>query len=637
MLKNVTQSIIDNCNKKVVELREYIVIDGQEVPVKAELSDSCYDEGNYIGTFIFKEIRFEAENIYNFKENTFQYFKVIDGESVNFGTFITTEYNNNDSKNIVKVVGMDLGLKAQVEYKSNLDYASGNVTLLDVWNECCELSGLESGIEHFTNDDFIVDSDQFTGEGGMSGVGTTIRDVFKAIAQISGNFVKVMDDDKIYLMFTNDTNEIIEEYTELEDKRDTWPITCLSLGLEGVEGESVILRDETLIEQYGEHWLVINNNPFGYTYEKREQLATAIFNKVKGFGYSSFVSDTSFKPYLTCGDLIRYRTKDGTLVQSAIWRYSHKFEDITLEAPSLTNATIVYQRPIDIPEAVKDTGIRVDKAEQNITQLTRQTNQNSEQLVQVTQNISSIQNLFQITGGSNLIKNSQGLLDDDVWNEQEGGTYVMGYDADLAGKTIAVSKLGVSNGKLSTKDINITNLLVGNRYTLNYFITNEEDATTTIRLIGHNVIYEKTFNEECEMQDEVFEFIADTSNYILEIESTSLFDTFGYIYDLMLNSGDKKPWEPSIGEIVGTVIKLSQLGLQIYCTGSNIATLLTSQGFQVHRYQNGQLYEVITEFTDKGIVTSQIIYKEDNMDGLIHKVIQSDGYKKYITYIGGDN
>ena len=283
-------------------------------------------------------------------------------------------------------------------------------------------------------------------------------------------------------------------------------------------------------------------------------------------------------------------------------------------------------------------------------------NEQSDKITQVTQDIHSIQNLFQITGGSNLIKNSQGLLDDDVWNEEEKKpiiaydddnnpiydenaitTFIKGYDANLVGKTISVAKLGISNGKMSTKDINITNLLVGNRYTLNYFITNEEDTITTIKLIGHNIIYEKTFNEECEMQEEIFEFIADASNYVLEIESTSTYNKFSYIYDLMLNSGDKKSWEPAMGEIVGTVIKLSQLGLQIYCTGSNIASLMTSQGFQIRRFQNGQLYEIITEFTDKGITTNQITYISDNMDGLIHKTIQSDGYKIYISYVGGGN
>ena len=78
MLKNITQSVIDACNQKVVPLKEYIIIDGERVPVKAELNDGCYDDGNYIGTFIFKQISFEVENKYNFKENQFDYYKVID-------------------------------------------------------------------------------------------------------------------------------------------------------------------------------------------------------------------------------------------------------------------------------------------------------------------------------------------------------------------------------------------------------------------------------------------------------------------------------------------------------------------------------------------------------------------------------
>ena len=102
-------------------------------------------------------------------------------------------------------------------------------------------------------------------------------------------------------------NEIVEEYTELEDKRDTQPITCLRLGLSQIEGENVDIQDEDLIKKYGEHWLIINDNPFAYTQEKRVELINAIFDKVKGFGYSAFVSKTSFKPYLTCGDVIKFR------------------------------------------------------------------------------------------------------------------------------------------------------------------------------------------------------------------------------------------------------------------------------------------------------------------------------------------
>ena len=159
MLKNLTQTFKDNCNAREVRLSEYVVLDNIQIPVKAELNDACYNDGNFIGTFIFKELRFETSNEYDFRKKEFEYYKVINGESAKIGTFITTEITDNDTEETIKVVAMDYGLKTQVEYTSNLNYESGNITLLDVWNENCKLSEIESGMTTFTNSNFIVDSD----------------------------------------------------------------------------------------------------------------------------------------------------------------------------------------------------------------------------------------------------------------------------------------------------------------------------------------------------------------------------------------------------------------------------------------------------------------------------------------------
>lgn len=360
MLKGITNTFINACNSNELDYSEYIVLEGTTIPIRAKLTDDCYENGNFFGNFIFKTISFEASNEYNFRNKEFVYYKKVNNEAIKIGTFITTEIQDNDTKEIVKVVGMDYGLKTQVEYTSELDYASGEVTLKDVWDECCSLSGLQSGMQSFENDSFIVDGDQFTG------TGATIRDVFIGIAMSSGSFVKVANDDKIYLVFKEQTNEIIEDYTELEDKRDTHPITCLRLGMSEVEGENVDIKDPELVEEYGENWLILNDNPFAYSQEKRLLLITAIFNKVKGFGYSSFVSKTSFKPYLTCGDLVKFRNKNGNLVNTILLRYNHEYKEndmqITLEAPSETTATVNYVYPTTAIDVAKRAEIKIDKA-----------------------------------------------------------------------------------------------------------------------------------------------------------------------------------------------------------------------------------------------------------------------------------
>lgn len=403
MLKNLTQTFKDNCNAREVILSEYVILDNIQIPVKAEINDDCYDEGNFVGNFIFKELRFETSNEYDFKKKEFEYYKVVNGESAKIGTFITTEITDNDTEETIKVVAMDYGLKTQVEYTSELNYGAGNVTLLDVWNENCELSGIESGITSFTNSNFIVDSDQF------SGTGATRRDVFIAIAQSSCDFVKVANDDKIYLVLSEETNEVIEEYTNLEDKRDTQPINAVSLGMSQVEGENVTKIADGVSEKNA-NWLVINDNPFAYTQEKRQQLINEIFNKINGFGYSAFKTETSFKPYLTCGDLVKFKRKDGVLVDSIILRYKHNFDNIILEAPSITKATVNYVRPESAIDIVKRTEFIVDKQNQEIKSVVNQIGDRSEKTSTITQDIdglsskvSDIENLKRESFGTNFL------------------------------------------------------------------------------------------------------------------------------------------------------------------------------------------------------------------------------------------
>lgn len=383
MLRNLTQTFKDNCNAREVRLREYIVLDNIQIPIKAELNDDCYNEGNFVGTFIFRELRFETSNEYDFKKKEFEYYKVVNGDSVKIGTFITTEITDNDTEETIKVVAMDYGLKTQVEYTSKLNYGSGNVTLLDVWNENCEMSGLKSGITNFTNSNFIVDSDQF------SGTGATRRDVFIAISQSSCDFVKIGNDDKIYLILKEETNEIIEEYTDLEDKRDTHPINAVSLGMSQVEGENVTKIADGVSEKNA-NWLVINDNPFAYTQAKRQQLINGIFNKINGFGYSAFKTETSFKPYLTCGDLVKFKRKDGALIDSIILRYKHNFDSITLEAPSVTKATVNYVKPESVIDIAKRTEISVNKQNQQIESIVSQTDEQNQKIAKVTQTVDEL-------------------------------------------------------------------------------------------------------------------------------------------------------------------------------------------------------------------------------------------------------
>ena len=45
MLKGLTNTFKTNCNKTELTYNEYIIIDNQQIPVRAKISDDCYENG----------------------------------------------------------------------------------------------------------------------------------------------------------------------------------------------------------------------------------------------------------------------------------------------------------------------------------------------------------------------------------------------------------------------------------------------------------------------------------------------------------------------------------------------------------------------------------------------------------------
>lgn len=355
MIKNVSSTFKANCKKDSVKYREYIIIDNKEVDIKGDLSDTAYKDTTFFGKFNLKMLKFETENDIDYKKKEFTYYKEVDGEALKIGTFIVTDVSDSDTFESVNVTAYDYGLKFANPYTTTLNYLDGNVTLFQVIQEICTKCEVELENTSLPNGTFIVDSNQFVN-------GEQYGDVVAQASGINGMFATINSNDKLEFIFTNETNEIIEDYIELNNKRDTHPITSVLVATsEDLETAGAVLKDEALIEQYGEHWLKIYSYGFAYSTIKCQQLVEAIFNQVKGFGYSSFKSEYSFLPYLSLGDKIKLKNKDGSLVNSVILRYETNYDEITFEAPSIINASVDYELP-ETPETIaKKAMIKVDQ------------------------------------------------------------------------------------------------------------------------------------------------------------------------------------------------------------------------------------------------------------------------------------
>lgn len=656
-----------------------IKIGDKEFPISnVQYCDDCYDEGNIFGTAIARTLDFEIENIVDLEKKEFEYFTGIRVEDtvhyISLGKFITTDVEPGDTTLINKVSSMDYMLKANIQYETKLDYSSKKVTILDVLEEASSNAGLELATKEFANSDFIVDSNQFE-------VDAIIRQVFQAVAGISGTFAKIRSDNKLYFItpklidskkytvkevhkmlvadlnklkvrtITNDlkvlgiekesTKQVDEmlvksmnniavkrlttninepslekqsDYTELVLKRNTHPINVVSIGMSQVEGENITLRDEESIAEDGENYLTINDNPFAYTQEKREQLIVALYEKVKGFSYTAYELKGQCKPYLETGDPIWVLDADGATTSSFLFRFTYKSPnglESEMSAPSIIKSTVEYQNvPSDL-ERIRRTEIIVDKQQGTIDAIIdKQTEDGSkinslqanadettdtiskiiedyqEQIAQLKLTIDGLTNTVSTKGGGNIFSYSK-----ENWNES-----ITEYtNTDL--KQNSISGLGYELVIGTTKqEVQLKNGI----YTISFLyknINNLDNAKVIINGESFNLEYtnnkwkefEKTINVTANTIS--ISFVTDTNNAI-------------YITDLMGNIGaEKQTWEQNANETYTDTVQIGK-GIQVNSSETNTYTRIDSDGNRVFNKATGK---VISEFTDKGMETQDMV------------------------------
>lgn len=656
-----------------------IKIGDKEFPISnVQYCDDCYDEGNIFGTAIARTLDFEIENIVDLEKKEFEYFTGIRVEDtvhyISLGKFITTDVEPGDTTLINKVSSMDYMLKANIQYETKLDYSSKKVTILDVLEEASSNAGLELATKEFANSDFIVDSNQFE-------VDAIIRQVFQAVAGISGTFAKIRSDNKLYFItpklidskkytvkevhkmlvadlnklkvrtITNDlkvlgiekesTKQVDEmlvksmnniavkrlttninepslekqsDYTELVLKRNTHPINVVSIGMSQVEGENITLRDEESIAEDGENYLTINDNPFAYTQEKREQLIVALYEKVKGFSYTAYELKGQCKPYLETGDPIWVLDADGAITSSFLFRFTYKSPnglESEMSAPSIIKSTVEYQNvPSDL-ERIRRTEFIVDKQQGTIDAIIdKQTEDGSkinslqanadettdtiskiiedyqEQIAQLKLTIDGLTNTVSTKGGGNIFSYSK-----ENWNES-----ITEYtNTDL--KQNSISGLGYELVIGTTKqEVQLKNGI----YTISFLyknINNLDNAKVIINGESFNLEYTNNKWKEFEKTINVMantisiSFVTDTNNAI-------------YITDLMGNIGaEKQTWEQNANETYTDTVQIGK-GIQVNSSETNTYTRIDSDGNRVFNKATGK---VISEFTDKGMETQDMV------------------------------
>lgn len=364
----------------------------------------------------------------------------------------------------------------------------------------------------------------------------------------------------------------------------------------------------------------------------------AICDKIIGYQFANIKIDTCTS-FFTGGSTISFIKEDNTSIpiicnynKSYFGGYIGSYET-NIKSQKMTETQVIPNE-----DRIRKINTQINQIDGTLTIQSQEISGLHSETAALQVNINNIQSLFQITGGSNLIKNSQFLLTDEYWtftpkegSEQSYHTELgQGYNGSLIGQTVSVANIILRDCTTTTNELNITNLKQNVAHTLNYYISQDANTTSKVKLVAKNtddVVYEDivtTTLESINMVNKSITFISNDTDYTLSIESSTSEDGYTRIYDLMLNLGDKKSWEPSASEVYSTILKMSQLGMQVYSAGSNILTLITSDGFRVFEAtKSGDdliIGREITWFDIHGLNTDTVSIKK----AIIGKYVQTE-------------
>lgn len=828
----VSNATKEACNSPSLTYKEFIIIDNETIEINGKLTATAFNDKNFIGTFNLKCLTFETENNIDYKEKEFEYYKQVNNEAFKIGTFITTEVEDSDTNEVVKVTAMDYGLKFATPYETSLDYDSGEITMQDVLDEILTNVNIQLSSESQTlrNGNFIVDSNQFVNS-------EVYGDVISAIAGINGMFAIITNDDKLKLLTTSSTvttktrkveqeveamqidysgntdvgnrqiyayyeidpqkdiivrvyyphlekeleidgiryertmydfefqrigvygdyfrffvlydfnadsedsrdfingdyiiskddfsltmpngikltsepdplaeaedglyvyinsscdlkydfkdeedyqkyvdlyfdgdesamderymprselqvsviqldseqyqeDEVIEDYTELDDKRDTHPITIVQLGMSQVQGVEVQARWEEGIQQYGEHYLILNDNPFAYTMEKRQELVENILDQVKGLGYSSFESRFAFKPYLQRGDKIKFRNKAGQLIDSIVLKIDTDYENITLSAPSIADSTVDYV-VADTEEKIRRAEVIANQASGQVTIISNQVREIGQTVEsnyqQMTENFTNyytieqtnqmlvdaetgVTNTFSEAGGNNIFRNTG------LWFKDENNNYE--FWSGSANKTTndnAVNNTSIllKNGTFSQEQpVPNGNYSISFYYQLVNPLATAKVKINDVEYPLNSTSVKQFYTGE---QDSNGNYITQpliVSSKNIRIEFICSIDDGLKIYDLMCNKGNVKlAYSQNENETTTDTVNISK-GITITSTNMETIFKANANGIRILTLTGN----VIAYFTDKGLSTKEIIVEDEAQ--IVKTLWQEVGDQTWIT------
>lgn len=237
------------------------------------------------------------------------------------------------------------------------------------------------------------------------------------------------------------------------------------------------------------------------------------------------------------------------------------------------------QISLEVSNQLKDTQDDVDEINRVI---------NEELKVQ----LDGLTNTLDNTGGSNLVRNSVGIFNNDYWE----GTIDTINTTEVKNNTISQNAIRLNNAKIS-QTIQVKNGI----YNISFLYKKLKSAATCEVTINGN-IYELASTDIYE-----FEQTIEITNNSIKIDFESDTVASCWVSDLLVILGNKKQtWTQNQNETTSDTVKIGK-GIQVESSSSNTFTRIDSDGNRTYNKTTG---EVVSEQTDKGTLTKELTVQD---------------------------
>lgn len=357
-------------------------------------------------------------------------------------------------------------------------------------------------------------------------------------------------------------------------------INTVVYGQSNISGQEESVQDNEDVEENGIKQLVINDNYFAYTSEKRSALVQA-GTRLFGLQYMPVQElKTIGFAYLDCTDIVKVEDLDENNYYVIPFNHTIKYNGVLYDSFSSENSSIneqIYENKNTNANSASQIEITVDRALKEIRSIVKDVYEEDgviqEQFTQVYQDVRNIINTVQNAGGANLIKNSVMFALDAEGEPTEWETTGTGtIETDTSAE--ALSNGGISGHIFTLHDLTIKQTIavtadsetITDKTYYSFACRVLKGLTGTGYVKIYNDVEEYQINIENNRsyyyeQIELTGLLPKSNYYIIEVYGSSEGVTFT---DLMLNIGEyKTQWQQASGEIMNTQVNINIDGVLV--------------------------------------------------------------------------